>query len=117
MNLCAYVLPSCSGPPITLNKCLMPGLLLRILSLHDSHKLLTYCYWPTGAIALSSGLFPGELAPILTDVQCIGTESYLLDCPTSPSQQCDSQEEAAVVCQGNTLRLAWNRQSMSGDRE
>ena len=38
---------------------------------------------------------------LLSDVACVGTENSLLDCPGNISPvNCDSGEDAALVCQG-----------------
>ena len=37
---------------------------------------------------------------ILTNVNCQGTESSILDCPAMNSTECVSQEIATVICQG-----------------
>ena len=58
-----------------------------------------------GAVALPSGFFPGRLDTHLTDVRCNGSEYDLLSCLTTMSGQCTSNEDAAVVCQGELVSL------------
>ena len=51
------------------------------------------------------GVFNSLIASALTSVNCSGNESTLLDCEAVFSQQCGSNEDAAVVCQGTLLSL------------
>ena len=69
----------------------------RMISYHISR--------PIGAVALPSGLFAGRLDTHLTDVRCNGSEYDLLSCPITISGQCTSNEDAAVVCQGELVSL------------
>ena len=70
--------------------------------MHADRKCDTYYFLSQllGAVALTSGLFPGVLVHILTNVQCDGSETSLLNCPVTISDQCLLQQDAAVVCQG-----------------
>ena len=67
-------------------------LCIKLPHLHISHLI--------GAVALPSGLFAGILDTHLTDVGCDGSEYDLLSCLITISGQCNSNEDAAVVCQG-----------------
>jgi len=69
----------------------------RMISYHISR--------PIGAVALPSGLFAGRLDTHLTDVRCNGSEYDLLSCLITISGQCTSNEDAAVVCQGELVSL------------
>ena len=52
-----------------------------------------------GARALSSSAFGEGTGPIeLDDVECVGDESRLLDCPASSCSNCDHTEDASVIC-------------------
>ena len=57
---------------------------------------------PIGAIAVTNGLFRDiNLMPGISEVQCSGTESELLECAYS---NCQETDDAGVVCQGNLLK-------------
>ena len=58
----------------------------------------------TGAIAVTSGLFsdPSQ-SPIISGVQCSGSETDLLSCSQSnfiDRSSCGTDDDAGVVCQG-----------------
>ena len=60
----------------------------------------------TGAIAITSGLYSDpEVSPLVTNVECSGEESGLLDCnyTTDSQSSCSQTEDAGVVCQGGIL--------------
>ena len=40
---------------------------------------------------------------VLSDVNCIGNESTILECPSLTSSICVSQEIATVICQGKLI--------------
>ena len=57
--------------------------------------------YDVGALFLPTGSFDWELPIVISDVECEGNESSLLDCLVSlPPGECPSREGAAVVCQG-----------------
>ena len=55
---------------------------------------------PAGATALTSGFTNGVGQIWLDDVQCVGTESRLIDCPARPLGQhsCSHSEDAGISC-------------------
>ena len=57
------------------------------------------CY--VGAISLISGFTNGMGQIWLSDVQCVGTETRLIDCDSNPLgvDYCHHYEDAGVVCQ------------------
>ena len=67
-----------------------------------------YVYYPihtcTGAVAVRSGIFSdGSQYPILSGVQCTGSETDLLSCSHSnfiDRSRCGTYDDAGVVCQG-----------------
>ena len=56
--------------------------------------------YPVGVIALSRALFGEGSGPIhLDDIECVGTESSLTECPrlgTTPN--CQHSEDASIIC-------------------
>ena len=59
------------------------------------------CYFMTGATARTNAFFgqgPGNI--LLDDVQCLGTETRLVDCPSSAIgiHNCAHSEDAGVTC-------------------
>ena len=63
-----------------------------------------YVHTHTGAIAVTSGLFsdPSQ-SPIISGVQCTGSETDLLSCSQSnfiDRSSCGTDDDAGVVCQG-----------------
>ena len=71
------------------------------------HCEVTNSSFQTGAVALPSGLFAGRLSSHLTDVGCNGSEPSLLSCSITLSEQCMSNEDAAVVCQGRVYHYIY----------
>ena len=69
---------------------------------HSVHCEVTDSIFP-GAVALASGLFAGRLSTHLTDIGCNGSEHSLLSCSITLSEQCISNQDAAVVCQGRCV--------------
>ena len=63
-----------------------------------------YLLFLPGAIAVSNGLFSDRnVRPSIGDVQCLGTESELLNCSysnNSPDSSCVERDDAGVACQG-----------------
>ena len=65
-------------------------------------------YYPmgtcTGAVAVTSGIFSDDSQyPILSGVQCTGSETDLLSCSHSnyiDGSSCGTHDDAGVVCQG-----------------
>ena len=58
------------------------------------------------AIAHSVPMFGGTLAGVhLTDVQCVGDESELVDCHHKKTHNCSLQLNAGVICEGEQLLL------------
>ena len=58
-----------------------------------------------GAVALSSDqILDGTGQIWLEDVHCAGTESRLINCPSSPigSQNCNHNNDVGVICQPST---------------
>ena len=53
-----------------------------------------------GAISLPTGFFGGVLDIVLDNVTCVGTETSLINCVKNMSSACESQENAAIICQG-----------------
>lgn len=43
--------------------------------------------------------------PALSYVNCMGNESYLLECSTMNTTVCSSEEIATVICQGTFLKF------------
>ena len=65
---------------------------------------MTHNYHATfaiGAISLISGFTNGMGQIWLSDVQCVGTETRLIDCDSNPLgvHYCHHYEDAGVVCQ------------------
>ena len=55
----------------------------------------------TGAIAVTTGSFSETSLPhVLSNVNCQGSETNLLQCQYSIPDSCGATEVAAVVCQG-----------------
>ena len=72
---------------------------------HQISKMPNFAFC-VGAIALSKGFFSEENLPTLvSDVNCDGTESKLLDCSYVSGGSCGLFEDATVVCQGNIWNL------------
>ena len=67
----------------------------------------------TGTIAVTSGLFNDlSQSPIVSGVQCTGSEIDLLSCSHSNSidrSSCGTHNDAGVVCQG---KLQWVEHSL-----
>ena len=58
-------------------------------------------YTYIGAVVLPTGSFHGSLPIVLSDVACVGHETYILNCSGNiNAPECDSGEGAAIVCQG-----------------
>ena len=55
----------------------------------------------TGAVAVIGSFSTGASQIWLDNVQCVGTETRLIDCPANPlgSHNCDHTEDAGVRCQ------------------
>ena len=54
-----------------------------------------------GARSVMSALYGEGSGPIfLDDVNCTGTESSLLDCPSTMQHNCQHSEDAGVQCNG-----------------
>ena len=62
------------------------------------------CYFSVAATALTSGFMDGIGHIWLSNVQCSGTESRLIDCDgnTLGSQTCDHSQDAGVLCSSTT---------------
>ena len=58
----------------------------------------------TGAIARTFGFVNGRDEIFLDNVQCLGTENRLIDCPASPigTHNCVHNEDVGITCQRNT---------------
>ena len=80
---------------------------LFICPLHLHTHTHTYTYTHGGAIAVTTGVFSDpSLSPIVTGVQCNGSETDLLSCYHSnfiESSNCDISTDAGVVCQGTYI--------------
>ena len=73
----------------------------------SSILVLLFFYLTAGAIALPTGSFGGALPVVLSDVECNGDESSILNCTeNSFDVQCNSGEGAAIICQGKTYGVA-----------
>lgn len=60
-----------------------------------------------GAVALGLAAFGQGSGPIVMDnVQCLGTEERLVDCPHATSHNCNHLEDASVRCSISELELA-----------
>ena len=65
------------------------------------HEVNLPCFKILGTAAITSGFINGAGSVWLDDVNCIGTEFRLVDCPASLGlQNCDSSSNAGVRCQG-----------------
>ena len=55
-----------------------------------------------GAVSVTGGVYSvdGEHNVVVNDVYCNGLEDYLLDCLYTASNNCLTEENAAVMCQG-----------------
>ena len=54
-----------------------------------------------GAVSYINAFFGQGIGPIhLDDVQCIGNENRLLDCPHITAHNCFHSEDAGVSCNG-----------------
>ena len=77
--------------------------LLMVSSFHNYAASGFYCtayYLQTGAIAVTSELYPENSLPLLlTDVNCNGSEQNLLECSYTSGLSL-SCGDAAAVCQG-----------------
>ncbi len=62
-------------------------------------------FWILDAVALTAGFTNGINVIWLDDVQCLGTETRLIDCPASPlgTHNCAHVEDAGVRCGGITM--------------
>ena len=57
-----------------------------------------------GAVSYISAFFGQDVGPIhLDDVQCIGNENRLLDCPHITAHNCAHNEDAGVACSGESV--------------
>ncbi len=58
-----------------------------------------------GAIGLGGGLFPAvnNFDPHLSNVNCSGIESRLIDCSNDDFDRCPTQENAVAFCQGELI--------------
>ena len=69
------------------------------------HLLILFVY--TGALAIGDGFFGlGEDSILLDEVQCVGNEARLIDCPRANDMMigqhdCIHFEDAGVECQKN----------------
>ena len=66
--------------------------------------VVCYCYllWAaTGAVAVGFADFGPGTGPILvSNVQCNGSESRLVDCSYAPRRSCEHFDDAGVICRG-----------------
>ena len=54
-----------------------------------------------GAVSYMNAFFGQGVGPIqLQNVQCIGNENRLLDCPHATAHNCGQNEDAGVACNG-----------------
>ena len=94
---------------VTANGMTSLPLLLSALSL-GSHIMVSVillfsnlpCVLTTspGAIPVSSGAFGDDIeSAVLYDIDCLGNETGVLNCPLSHSGTCP-EHSAAVICQG-----------------
>ena len=76
--------------------------MLCIMYTHTSTHIHAHLH--TGAIAVTSGLFNDlSQSPIVSGVQCTGSEIDLLSCSHSNSidrSSCGNHDDTGVVCQG-----------------
>ena len=57
-----------------------------------------------GAVSYIKASFGQGVGPIqLDDVQCIGNENRLLDCPHRTTNNCGHSEDAGVGCNGESI--------------
>ena len=73
--------------------------------LQDAHELLSHLCPLPGGIAITRGISSYGTPPnpiFLDNLACMGTESSILNCPSSPRgfHQCDHSEDAGVQCFG-----------------
>ena len=55
----------------------------------------------TGTVPFAGGVFPsGTGFIVLADVECIGTETALDNCPSGDGSSCRHSEDAGVRCLG-----------------
>ena len=60
---------------------------------------IRFCFIVTDAQAVSSAFFgPGSGPIFLDDVRCSGSETGLLDCPSTSQHNCVHSEDAGVRC-------------------
>jgi len=67
----------------------------------ENLNMLHCIHFSTGASAVSFSQFGQGTGPILLDnVQCVGTEALLIDCPANPfgTHNCLHFEDAVVRC-------------------
>ncbi len=64
------------------------------------NKYIRICCENIGAVALTTGFTNGADRIWLDNVQCVGTETRLIDCPANPlgTQNCGHIEDAGVRC-------------------
>ena len=59
-------------------------------------------YHTTGASSHCCAMYGQGNGPIHMDrVQCVGSETFLIDCPHNRSHSCTHAEDAAVHCQSS----------------
>ena len=69
--------------------------------LWDNNDAMVVCRQAgfTGGIARSRAFYgQGEGVIVLDDVQCVGTETRLTDCPSISNHNCAHSEDAGVTC-------------------
>lgn len=73
-----------------------------IIIYFNYHINILFYNYNIGATGLISGYFGGGIGPVhVSNLQCAGNESQLLDCQYMDNPSCTHFEDAGIRCSGN----------------